>query len=74
MSATSPTISDTVSLSGSGTTTGFAGHAGVTANSQLTFHLGHSVGSVQDYVEPGSIKADTASKLALDRTRLAYDR
>ena len=32
---------------GCATSTGIAGHAGAPANSQLTFHLGHSVGPVQ---------------------------
>jgi hypothetical protein len=32
-------------VAGCATSTGFAGHAGATANSQLTFHLDHSMGA-----------------------------
>jgi hypothetical protein len=33
-------------VAGCATSTGFAGHAGATTNSQLTFHLDHSLGPI----------------------------
>ena len=51
-------------MAGYATSTGFAGHAGATANSKLTFHLDHPMGA--DHVARPFVMSDLRKAQGLD--------